>query len=70
MFVHDSRNVPGSKVMAEKKAAIHYSYVETPNGGRLDIVTKDKAALAAVHEFLKFQINEHKTGDPLVAKKR
>jgi hypothetical protein len=63
MLVHDSTHVPGTKTMAERKAAIRYQYVETAKGGRMDIVTSDPAALAAVHQFLKFQIAEHKTGD-------
>ena len=29
------------------------------------MVTTDAAARAALHEFLKYQITEHKTGDPL-----
>ena len=64
MLVHDSANVPGTKVMAARKAVIRYQYVETANGGRVDVVTSDRDALDAVHAFLKFQIAEHKTGDP------
>ena len=64
MLVHNSTNVPGANVLIERKEAIRYRYMETPNGGRVDIVTSDPAALAAVHQFLKFQIAEHKTGDP------
>lgn len=70
MLVHDSKNVPGTKEMIERKGAIHYQYVATPKGGRVDIVTSDPAALAAVHQFLKFQITEHKTGDPTTARTR
>ena len=70
MLVHDSANVPGTKVMAARKGMITYQYVETPMGGRVDIVTTDKDALAAVHDFLKYQIAEHKTGDPLTTSKR
>ena len=70
MLVHDSATVPGTKVMAARKAKIAYRYVETPAGGRVDIVTSDKEALAAVHEFLKYQIAEHKTGDPVTVSKR
>jgi hypothetical protein len=44
--------------------------VETPKGGRVNIVTTDAAALGAVHEFLKYQIVEHKTGDSTTATKR
>jgi hypothetical protein len=64
MLVHDSTHVPGTKTMAERKAAIRFQYTETDKGGRVNIVTSDPEALAAVHQFLKFQIDEHKTGDP------
>jgi hypothetical protein len=70
MLVHDSANVPGTKVMAARKGAITYQYVETPMGGRVDIMTTDKEAVAAVHDFLKYQIAEHKTGDRLTTSKR
>jgi hypothetical protein len=33
-------------------------------------VTADADALAGVHAFLRYQIVEHKTGDPLVPRKR
>ena len=70
MLVHDSKNVPGTKAMTERKGAIRYQYVETAKGGRVDIVTSDPAALAAVHQFLTFQIAEHKTGDPTTVRTR
>jgi hypothetical protein len=70
MLVHDSTNVPGTKVMTARKAAIRYRYEKTPDGGRVSIVTTDAEALAAVHEFLRYQIVEHKTGDPVVPQKR
>ena len=70
MLVHDSKAVPGAKILAEKKAALKYAYVETPKGGRVDVVTKDAAALAALHRFLIYQITEHKTGDPTTPRKR
>ena len=63
MLVHDSKNVPGTNVMAVRREQIRYTYVETPAGGRVNIVTTDAQALEAVHQFLKFQIQEHKTGD-------
>ena len=63
MLVHDSKNVPGTTAMAKLKNRISYKYVETSGGGRVDIVTKDPSALAAVHDFLMFQIKDHKTGD-------
>ena len=70
MLVHDSKSVPGTKAMTERKGAIRYQYVETANGGRVNIVTSDPDALAAVHAFLKFQIAEHKTGDPMIVRTR
>lgn len=70
MFVHDTKAVPGTAVLGSKAADIKYTYVETPRGGRVDIVTADAAALKALHEFLRFQINDHKTGDPLTPRKR
>ena len=70
MLVHDSKSVPGTKGMAERKGVIRYQYVETANGGRVNIVTTDPDALAAVHQFLKFQIGEHKTGDPTIVRAR
>ena len=70
MLVHESKNVPGTKAMTERKEVIRYQYVETANGGRVNVVTSDPVALAAVHQFLKFQIAEHKTGDPTTVRTR
>jgi hypothetical protein len=69
MLVHDT-DVPGTKQMAALKNRIRFVYVETPRGGRLDIVTTDAAAIAAVHEFMRFQIRDHKTGDTMAITKR
>jgi hypothetical protein len=70
MLVHDSKNVPGTKLMTERNGVIRYQYVETANGGRVNAVTSDPDALAAVHAFLTFQIAEHKTGDPTTVRTR
>jgi len=64
MLVHGTKDVPGIKTLASHKNNVHYTYVDTPLGGRVDIVTTDKEALAALHAFLKYQIKEHQTGDP------
>jgi hypothetical protein len=63
MLVH-ATEVPGTAALARLKAAVIWRYVETPNGGRVDIVTRDAAALDAVHRFLRFQIADHRSGDP------
>jgi len=63
MFVHDTVP-PGVPEMKKLQAQIHYSFQETPNGARVVISSTDKEALTAIHSFLQFQIEEHKTGDP------
>ena len=54
---------PGAAAMRDRRAAIAYSYEETSGGGRVRVTTKDAAARAAIHEFLRYQIREHGTGD-------
>lgn len=63
MFVHDTVP-PGVPEMNRLRGNILYSFEETPNGGQVVISSPDKAALLAIHQFLRFQIEEHKTGDP------
>ena len=70
MLVHDTKQVPGTADLARLKTRVRYTFVETKSGGRVDIVTTDKAAIAAVHAFLAFQIKDHQTGDPLKASSR
>jgi hypothetical protein len=70
MLVHDSKDVPGTAVLTKQKDRIAYRYGETPMGGRVDVVTKDAGALRALHEFLSYQIKEHRTGDPVTVTKR
>lgn len=70
MLVHDTKNVPGAADLARLKSRLQYNFVETPTGGRVDIATTDKDALAALHTFLRFQITDHQTGDPVTPAKR
>ena len=58
---------PGAPVMRERKARIKYRYTETPAGAQVVISTADRKALSAVHDFLKYQIRKHRTGDPISA---
>lgn len=69
MLIHDT-NVPGAARMADLKSRIRFIYVETPQGGRLDIFTSDAGALSAVHEFMRFQIADHRTKDTTAVTKR
>jgi hypothetical protein len=63
MFVHDTVP-PGVPEMKKLREKLHYSFEETLNGGRVIIASSDPEAISAVHKFLRFQIEEHKTGDP------
>ena len=64
MLVH-SVTPPGTSTMTKLKGEIKYTYEASPRGGRVVIATSSPEALAAVHEFLRFQIKDHNTGDPL-----
>jgi hypothetical protein len=61
-FVHD-QVPPGVPTMKRLKADISYKYVATESGARVEISTKNPEAVAAIHHFLRFQIEEHQTGD-------
>jgi hypothetical protein len=63
MFVHDTVP-PGVPEMKKFGEQISYSFEETPSGGRVVISSTNKEALIGIHKFLRFQIEEHKTGDP------
>ena len=57
-FVH-AQEVPGTRVLAGRRETIRYVFHPLPGGGEVRIVTKDAAAVAAVHQFLAFQRSEH-----------
>jgi hypothetical protein len=63
MFVHDT-TPPGVSTMKRRASSIGYSYEDLPGGGRVLISTADADARDAIHDFLRFQIQEHGTGDP------
>lgn len=60
-FVHDGP-VPGTEVMAARRAAIRYVYRDLPRGGEVRIVTADAEALRAIHAFMAFQRGDHRAG--------
>jgi len=62
MFIHDTVP-PGVPIMKEKHSAISYTFMPTKKGAMIRIATPDPDALKAVHEFLAFQITDHRTGD-------
>ena len=67
MLIHE-KTPPGSEVIQKLKEEISYKYKETDRGALIQISTANGQALQAIHEFLKFQIKEHMTGDPLDVK--
>jgi len=64
MLIHD-QTPPGVPVMQKLKGEITYDFEEIDRGAAVRISTKNPTALKAIHDFLRFQIKEHKTGDLL-----
>jgi hypothetical protein len=59
-FVHD-REVPGTAVMAARRSRISYTADTLPGGGQLRLKTSDPSAIAAIHQFLSFQGQDHRS---------
>ena len=62
MLIH-AQNPPGTAEMRRLGDSLQYKLETTEKGARIRIITKDLDALRAVHEFLRFQISDHQTGD-------
>lgn len=62
MLIH-ATTPPGVPTMKELRDQIRYAFQETDSGASVRINTTNPQALEAVHEFLRFQIAEHETGD-------
>ncbi|HYL14798.1 MAG TPA: hypothetical protein VEV41_17275 [Terriglobales bacterium] len=56
---------PGVPTMKKLKSQIRYEFRKTSQGGTLSISSSNPAAVEAIQQFLRFQIQEHKTGDPI-----
>ena len=64
MFIDDAFP-PGVEMMKRLKDQIAYTAENTAKGAQVRIVTGSPEALEAVHEFLRFQIKDHRTNDSL-----
>ena len=64
MLVHDTKP-PGVDTMKARRAMMTFTFEQLSTGGRVVIRTTDERARQALHEFLRFQIREHHTGDPI-----
>lgn len=62
MLIHD-QVPPGVPVLQRLKRQISYQFSDTERGGRIVITTANAEAVKALHEFLRFQIADHQTGD-------
>ena len=69
MLIHD-QTPPGVPTLQRLKAEITYKFENTDQGGRVRIMTRNAEALSAIYEFLRFQIKEHQTGDPVEVKEQ
>jgi len=69
MFIHDT-TPPGAPTMSKLREQIRYIYADTPEGAKITITSKNKEAIDAIHDFLRFQITDHKTGDSLNVQQR
>jgi len=49
--------------MQARRDTINYTFEGTPEGGRVRIACTDSVAIKAIHQFLVFQIDDHRTGD-------
>jgi hypothetical protein len=68
MFIHATAP-PGVETMKGLKSKIAYEAENTARGAQLRITTQDAEALSAIHRFLRFQIQDHQTGDSLEVQK-
>jgi hypothetical protein len=56
---------PGTEKLRELKDQISFRYEEKEKGGVVKIESDNSEAIEAVRNFLRFQIHEHETKDPL-----
>jgi hypothetical protein len=59
-----TQDAPGTDGLRRLRDRIAYRYDDMRDGGRVRMSTRHARALLAVHEFLRFLIKDHKTGDP------
>jgi len=62
MFIH-AQTPPGVSSMKRLKDQIKYQAEPTDKGAEVKMTTANPEAVSAIHQFLKFQIEDHHTGD-------
>jgi hypothetical protein len=68
-FMTHGEVLPGVKTMQARTHALTFTYEDRPDGGMVRINAADAKTRKAVHDFLRYQIREHHTGDPLTVGK-
>ena len=68
MLIH-ARTPPGVPTMKKLRNQIEYRVEETPKGARVRVSSENSKAVAAIHDFLRFQIQDHQTGDSMTISK-
>lgn len=63
MLIH-AQTPPGVPKLQRLHKDVSYRLEETDRGARIRIASSNAGAVRAVHEFLRFQIQDHQTGDP------
>lgn len=69
MFTH-GEPPPGTAEMTRLREDIKYTFEAMDRGGRVVIVSDSAEAIAAIHRFLRFQIEDHQTGDSIEVEKQ
>jgi len=64
MLIH-ARTPPGVPTMKKLRNQIQYRVEDVPTGARVRVSSSNPKAVLAIHDFLRFQIQDHQTGDPL-----
>jgi hypothetical protein len=62
MLIH-ARTPPGVPLMKKLRKEIEYRVEDLPNGAQVRVSSGNPNAVAAIHDFLRFQIRDHQTGD-------
>jgi hypothetical protein len=63
MFIH-GEIPPGVAEMKAGRDKLRFTFEPEDRGGRVRILALDPALVPAIHAFLKYQIADHRTGDP------
>lgn len=63
MLIH-AQTPPGVPILQKLHKDVSYQFEEADRGARIRIASSNAEAVRAIHDFLRFQIQDHQTGDP------